>query len=161
MDILTLDELRELATPQDGWCVSIFMPAIEKGHQVRQNPIRYKNLLDQARDELARAGVEEEEINQLFSSAEGLLRDETFWLAQENSLAVLFSNDFYRYFQLPEPVDEQVIVNHRFYLKPMLPLLYSNEEFYVLAISQKHVRLLRATEFEVEEVDVPGLPKNM
>jgi hypothetical protein len=43
----------------------------------------------------------------------------------------------------------------------MLPLLYSNEEFYVLAISQKNVRLLKASEHEVAEVNVPGLPKNM
>jgi len=161
MDILTLDELRDLATPQEGWCVSIYMPAVEKGQQVRQNPIRYKNLLDQARDELARLDVEDAEIENLLRPAEDLLRDETFWQVQATSLAVLLSGDYFRYFQLPEQLQELVMVNHRFYLKPMLPLHYSNEEFYVLAISQKHVRLLRATEFEVEEVEVPGMPENM
>jgi hypothetical protein len=161
MHIFTLDDLRELANPREGWCVSIYMPAVIKGQQVRQNPIRYKNLLDQARDELARGGMEATEVESFFAPAEDLLRNEIFWQEQEKSLAVLISDDFFRYFQLPELIEEQVLVNRRFYLKPMLPLLYSNEEFYILALSQKQVRLLKATEFEVEEEEVSGLPKNM
>ena len=45
--------------------------------------------------------------------------------------------------------------------EPLLPLLQTDEAFFVLALSQKAVRLLKATQHEVAEVDVPHMPENM
>jgi Bacterial archaeo-eukaryotic release factor family 7 len=160
MEILTIDELRNLAALQPGWCVSIYFPTVEKGQQVRQNPIRLKNLLDQAQDELKSTGMEISQIKDFFAPAEDLLRDEPFWQHQQAGLAVFIARNFFRYYQIPVQADEIVVVNNHFYLKPLLPLLYGNDEFYILAISQNQVRLIKATEREAEQVDVPNLPKN-
>jgi Bacterial archaeo-eukaryotic release factor family 7 len=161
MEKLSIDELRSLASPQQDWCVSIYMPTVEKGQQVRQNPIRLKNLLDRAQDELKSIGIEAPHIEKLFRPAEELLRDEPFWQHQNVGLAVFLARNFFQYYQIPIQVDELVVVNDRFALKPLLPLLFGNDVFYILAISQNQVRLIKATEREVEQVHVPDLPKNL
>src|SRR5205807_7361157 len=58
-------------------------------------------------------------------------------------------------------LEERVIVGERFHLKPLLPLLYGNDLFYVLAISQKSVRLFAATHDAVSAVQLENVPKNV
>jgi len=47
------------------------------------------------------------------------------------------------------------MVSHHFHLKPLLPLLTNNGYFYILALSQNEVRLLKATHSSVKEVALP------
>ncbi len=46
------------------------------------------------------------------------------------------------------------VANH-FYVKPLIQALQSERVFYVLALSQKHIRLLQCTEDSSEEVELP------
>ncbi len=161
MDSFSIDALRELAGPKGFWCVSIYMPTIMKSQQIRQNPIRFKNLLDQVRDELANTGMDPGQLGAFFAPGDNLLREEFFWPRQDPGLAVFLTRDFFRYYPLPGNVEEQAVVSDRFYLKPLLPFIGHQEAFFILAISQKQVRLLKATEHEVEQVNVPDMPENM
>ena len=45
MDTLTRDDLKYLAETENGWHVSLFMPAYPAGADTAQNPIRFHNLL--------------------------------------------------------------------------------------------------------------------
>ncbi len=161
MDIFTKEELESLAGPHNGWCVSIYMPTIEAGQQTRQNHIRFKNLLDQAKDTLGQTGMEPDVISGFMDRADELQRDTTFWQHQEEGLAVFIGPDIFKYYRLPVEVEEQMIVSDRFYLKPLLPLLHDQRTFYILAVSQNQVRLLKASQYEVEEIDVPEMPKSL
>jgi hypothetical protein len=162
MAIFSWEDLNTLSGTHEGWCISIFMPTIEKSQQTRQNPIRFKNLLDEAEDMLRKAGLREPDIASITEELRVLLDDGPFWQEQEQGLAVFLGPDIFRTFSLPEPVEEQVVVNHRYYLKPLLPMLErGKEEFYILALSQNELRLLRATERMVEVVEVPDLPENI
>ena len=52
------------------------------------------------------------------------------------------------------------VANH-FYVKPLIPALQAERRFYVLALSLKHIRLLRCTEDSSEEVELPtSVPTN-
>jgi hypothetical protein len=53
------------------------------------------------------------------------------------------------------------VVNRRFQIKRLLPLLADSSPFYILALSQNDVRLFRASHFRIEQVEVAGLPANM
>lgn len=161
MNILSMDELQNLVSPHEGWCISIYMPTIGKSQQVRQNPIRYRNLLDRAGSLLREAGMEEPEIAELFEPLEALQNDDVLWQHQDKSLAVFCAKNFFQTYQLPMAVDETVLVNERFYVKPLIPLIHEEQIVYVLALSQKHTRLLKATEDQIEELEVPNLPENM
>ena len=56
MDTLTRDELRALMEVRDPLCVSIYMPTHRTG-DVQQDPIRLKNLVNQAQEKLVAAGA--------------------------------------------------------------------------------------------------------
>lgn len=161
MRVMTNEELQELIDQPRGDCISIYVPTVEKSQEVRQNPIRFKNLLDRVEDDLLEAGMEKPELHRLLRPAHDLLKDYMFWQEQDEGLAVFVSQNFFRTYKLPIPVEEQVIINDRFYLKPMLAMLYGEAEFYILALALKNVRMFKATQHSVEEVHPRDLPKDM
>ena len=58
-------------------------------------------------------------------------------------------------------LDETVVVNQRFQVKPLLPLIGVDDQYFVLALSQNRVRFLEGRQFGMREVKVDGLPKDM
>jgi hypothetical protein len=64
-------------------------------------------------------------------------------------------------YRLPVPFAEQVVVGSRFYIRPLLPLLSGDGTFYLLALSQNHVRLWRGNRYRMEEVRVEDVPQSL
>ena len=60
-----------------------------------------------------------------------------------------------RLFWLPRRQDEAVTVADNYFIRPLIPLLNRDKEFYILAVAQKNARLLRCTEFTSEEISLP------
>src|SRR5207245_40513 len=87
-----------------------------------------------------------------------LLDNVPFWLNVSKGLAAFLSPEKLRTYRLPITVDEQAVVGDHFHVTPLLPLLTNDGRFYVLAISQKNVRLLQGTRQTIQEVDLPGVP---
>src|SRR5512135_881423 len=164
MAILTTAELETLAKEQGEWCVSIFMPTHRKGVDTQQDPIRLKDLLRHAEARLIQNGVRGPEAGELLKAAFGLLDQQDFWQNQSDGLAIFVSPKVFRAYRLPYPFEELVMLNIRFYIKPLLPLLWGDGRFFVLALSQQQVRLLQGTRYSVDEVyldDIPNLPKSL
>jgi hypothetical protein len=74
---------------------------------------------------------------------------------------IFLSADTSRHYRLPVGFEELLVVAERFHIKPLLPLLSGDGRFYVLAISQNEVRLLQATRYSVDEVDLEGVPTSL
>ncbi len=160
MSLLSVDTLKELVEQAQGVCVSIYMPTYRAGAETQQNPIRFKNLIRQAESNLVDYAFSSTEANKFLEPALQLDQDD-FWQHQDEGLAIFIAEGFYRFFKLPFSVNELVVVADRFHLKPLMPLLTGDEEFYILALSQQRVRLLQASRYNVEEVEVAGLPESM
>jgi len=62
---------------------------------------------------------------------------------------------------MPQSFKELIVVTDRFHIKPLIPALASDAEFYILAISQKNVRLLKCSLQHAEEMDLEGVPENL
>jgi hypothetical protein len=161
MDLLSKEELTALAEQQTSLAVSIFMPTHRVGREVQQNPIRLKNLLAEARQKLIDRGLRSPEANQFLEPAQTLVEDNGFWQHQRDGLAIFVAPGLFRTHRLPLPFEEQVVVNNHFYLKPVLPLLKDEGYFYILALSQNEVRLLRGTPYSVIEVEVEDMPQSL
>ncbi len=81
--------------------------------------------------------------------------------APHGSLVILSSPDFHYKFTTEAPVQEIVVANDEFHLRSLLPLLNQKAEFYILALSQNHPRILHCTESESGEVAFPpDVPKD-
>jgi len=156
------DDLEILATAAEPPCVSIFLPTHRSaGREVRQDPIRLKNLIADAEAELTRLGWKRAAVDRCLEEVHGLLDDDEVWGHREDGLAVLAAPQVVRWYRVPLVLQERVVVGERFHLKPLLPLLYGNDLFYVLAISQKSVRLFAATHDAVSAVELENVPKNV
>jgi hypothetical protein len=161
MDSLTRSKLAELIDVEGEWCVSLYMPAMRAGMEVQQNTIRFRNLLRRAEESLQAVQVRVPDVERLLKPAVALLDDAGFWRDQEDGLAVFVGQGHFSAFRLPLRFEEMVVVNRRFYVKPLLPLFSGDGQFFVLALSQEHVRLLEGTRDSVVEVELPGVPTSL
>lgn len=156
---MSISNLRKLASQDDDRrCLSIYLPTERAGREVRQNPIRMKNLLREAESRLT-THSEGESGRAILTRLEDLHGDTEFWEKQSEGLAILASADGLEVARLPYRVPELVYVGRRFCVRPLVPALCDDSRFYVLALSQQHVRLLDCTRDRASEVelhDVPG-----
>ncbi len=159
MDILERDDLKTLVQQQTPGCicVSVYMPTYKPGSpDVQQNPLRYRKLLEQAEERLMGMGLKRGEAEKYLEPARKLLGDTQFWLNVSDGLAVFLSRDYFRYYRLPAQFPELLAVATRFQVKPLLPLTSADGLFYILALSQKTVRLLKCTRLSFNEVNIAG-----
>lgn len=164
MAILSKDQVQALAKENDRYCVSLYMPTHRAGADTQQDPIRLKELLRKAEQELIKLGIRAPEAKERLAPAAELLQMHDFWQFQSDGLALFISPNTLQHFRLPYRFDEYVNVNNRFFIKPLIPLLTGDGRFYVLALSQSKVRLLMGTRYSVDEVyldNIKGLPRNL
>lgn len=161
MDILKQTDLKELIDTSREWCVSIYMPTHRFGREQQQDPIRLKNLITQAQEKLLESGLRKPEVQELLRPAESLLDDEDYWQHQSDGLAVFLASDFTRIYRLPSRFDELMVIADNFQIKPLLPLLVENGQFYILALSLNEIRLFLGDRDTVNKVDLPDVPKSM
>ena len=161
MNAFSQDELQALMGKHQGSCISVFMPTFRTGQESQQNQIRFKNLLRTAEEKLLAGGLRPQEIKELLEPAQALPGNVPFWRRQSDGLALFLSADWFRCFRLPVAFDELVVVAERFHIKPLLPVLSGDGRFFILALSQKEVRLLEGTRQGVQERELETLPKSL
>lgn len=163
MSTVSRSELRGLMEQQGNPCISIFLPTHRKaGIEMQQDPLRLRNQLREAEHLLLARNIESTQIEALLEPIVALFAEKEIWQHPGDGLAILRSPELFRSYQLPFSCKEQVSIGNHFYLKPLLPLLTSNGRFYILALSQKEIRLLAATQTSVKEVDLPAsVPRSL
>lgn len=161
MNLLSTVGLRKLISEQERPCISIYMPTIRAGDETRQNPIRFKNLLNAAEERLIALGYRRPEAKALLEPAQELLVNELFWQHQSDGFAMFLSGDTTRHYRLPLEFEELLVVGDSFHIKPLLPLFTANGRFFILALSQQGVRLLEGTRFSFDELDLEEVPESL
>jgi hypothetical protein len=144
-----------------GWpCASIYLPTHPGGFEGQTGRIRLRNLLAQAEEQLVSRGIRPVESHEFLAAAHDLVGNEVFWRNQTAGLAVFVSPEATRSFYLPTPVAELAVVNSRFHVAPLLPLVDQATEFYIVAVSENRVRFLEADRWQASERALPDLPAN-
>ncbi|MEH2415569.1 baeRF7 domain-containing protein [Nostoc sp.] len=160
MQLISKEEIKTLIEQPKGNCVSIYMPTHPAGPEVRQNPIRFKNLVREAEARLIDAGLTQEDAIALLEKSQEIDTQE-FWEQIGQGLAIFISDNIFRYYSLPIDFQELVVVTDRFHIKPLLPILNGNGRFYILALSQQDVRFFEGTRYSVKELEVENLAKSL
>ncbi|MGD9729184.1 MAG: hypothetical protein AB7V39_22775 [Nitrospiraceae bacterium] len=161
MPTLSHEDLKSVIAAGQAPAVSIFLPTHRAGPDIQQDPIRLKNLVKQAERQLLADDSPAAGARELLAPVTKLLDDAAFWRHQGDGLAIFRSEDFFQVYRLPMKVQEFVSVSDRFYVKPLLPVLMNDARFYVLALSQKAVRLLECTRDQAQEVELPDVPQGV
>jgi hypothetical protein len=140
--------------------VSIFLPTHGPGAE-QQDPIRLRNLLREAERRLA-AGVRHSRSRELLAPGLELADDVAFWReAAAGGLALLLAGGGARQLRLPYAPRELVVVGDRFHVKPLLPLLWGDGRFYLLALSQRRVRLFEGDQDRLRELKLQDIPAGL
>ena len=160
MAILSTDELKALIETSQTPCISLYMPMQKAGPEVRQNPIRFKNLVREAEERLNEMRLNDEGTIEWFKQVHQLDTGE-FWENQDRGLVIFISPETFRYYSLPYEFQELVAVNHHFHIKPLLPLINNDGQFYILALSQNNVKFFEATRYSITEVELENIPKSL
>ncbi len=160
MALLSISELKTLVESPQPPCVSLYMPMQKAGPEVRQNPIRFKNLIREIEERLDAMGIRHTEAVDFLQPAKELDEIE-FWKNQAQGLAIFISSNFFRYYCLPIELPELVVVSYQFHLKPLLNLINDDGSFYILALSQKNVKFFQGTRYTFNQVEVENLPHSV
>ncbi|HZS32077.1 MAG TPA: hypothetical protein VFC42_01715 [Methylomirabilota bacterium] len=151
----------ELAALELRPALSLFMATHRAGPEIRQDPVRLKTLLRRAEDALERHGLTAADAARVVAPAHALVGDGVFWRHQEDGLAVFLAPSFVRVHRAARAFAERVTVAERFHVVQLLPLLDLERRFYVLALSQRDVRLIEATATSAVALDLGDLPRSV
>ena len=152
IDDITREDIERLAEQRGEHLISIYLPMETAGDATQQNPIRLKNALQEASRELEGRGLDSQAVASLLEPAFNLVPDHPFWQYQSDGLAIFLAPGEVESYRLPIPFEETLVLNDRFHVKPLLRLLTGDGRFYVLALSQDEVRLLRGSRYSVQEM---------
>ena len=141
--------------------VSITLPTHKKGEESKQDPIRFKNLIAKAVDELKKRGMKEAEAEEMVKPATDLLSQPRFWSHQDKGLVAYIAKDFFEYYQVPYSVEEKTYVNSHFLITPLLPMVSMDGTYSVLAVSRSNARLLHCTRNEVMDITPQEAPNSV
>ncbi|GIG40600.1 baeRF3 domain-containing protein [Cellulomonas phragmiteti] len=156
--MITTTDLTDLMTDAPDLGVSLFLPTHVRGAETRQDPIRLKNLVTQAREDLQAAGLDAGEAEQFLAPASELVGERPFWQEQGEGLALFLDGDGVVVHKLPVPVAEEVTVGAGYRVRPLLPALSADGAFDVLTLTSEECHLYGASRFALEEDDASDLP---
>lgn len=146
----------------DGPLLSLYLPTTLKVEERQKNEIRLKNLLKEARTRLEALGMAATDADALTRAVANASLDKTMWKEHGKGFAVFAGRGFLAHVALPFRVRELAVVNFRFHLKPLLEALSRRRRFWLLALSQKDVRLYVGDERRLSEAELgPDVPRRL
>lgn len=154
----TKQHLVTLIQSESGRCASILMPTERRGRKTAQNPIRFKNLLNEA---IERAQDSDDPSLKSLNALAALEQDYEFWQHQGDGLAIYVCDEFEQRFQLGHTVEEAVDVGNHFLVRPLASHACRALSARILAISWDSSRLFECDGREAVEVTDDNFPVAM
>lgn len=161
MDYLDQRQIKSLLENTAFPAVSIYMPTHRGGMGTKQDPIRLKNAIVEARQALVARGWSERRSDLFLEPCRALLDDGSFWQALADGLVIFRDENRMQYYRLPFAFEDLTVVAETFSIKPLIPFLNRSGEFYLLALSERQVRLFRGSGYGIQEMDIPGVPRSL
>ena len=148
-------DYKALAKVHEGPCISFYM---DRSPQAG----RAQNDLNRRKDQLRNAKASFQGTSMTVDQAERLLESNWHLAPAGNEGAAIFlSRDFAGCCRMKAPVVERLVIGSEFFVRPLLPLVPANDRFFVLALSQKHVRLFEGSRRGMEERHMQETPANL
>ena len=160
MNVISKEEFKEFANFRADGCVSIYIPTHASGMEVNEkhDTLIFKNNVHKAKSLLLSNGLDLKKVDSILEPAIDLIKDEDFWKSQSHGLAIFLTDGFFKFFKLPLPVKEEILVNSSFLVTPLLPVMERRHRFYLLALSKHACKFYEGDQFEMKKLEIEGLP---
>ena len=138
----------------EGPCVTLYLPLAPgtPNQTAKANELVWRELIHSIEPKAQEFVPAGRQLLEPLSDFDALLPEGT---PEGQSLAVFRSADLFRVAWLDERVASRAVIGPHFFVRPMLQGLSAGKTFYILALSQKNVRLLRCTMHSSEEIPFP------
>jgi hypothetical protein len=136
--------------------VTITLPTHRTSPDNRQDPIRVKNLVDQAANRLLKE-FNKRELAPLLDRLQQLTQTIDY-RSMLDGLALFVNRDFSRAVQLPFALPERVNVGDTFLTRDLIFAMNRTPRYWVLALSEKPTRLYEGTRDTLIEIQEAGFP---
>jgi hypothetical protein len=157
--MITRHDLKQLQSMVSVPALSILLPTYRNFPDNKKDPIRVKNLVDEAADRL-RQEFPNRAIEPLLMRLETLVADINFNHTLDG-LALFINHDFAKKFYLPFRVPERVIIDQTFATRDLVYGMHRSLRYWVFLLSQNATRLLAGTGETLEEVFDENFPMQM
>jgi hypothetical protein len=157
--MITRQDLKQLQALVKVPALSILLPTHRTSPDNKQDPIRVKNLVDQATERLT-AEFSNRELEPLLKRLETLV-SEIDYPHTLDGLALYVSHDFAKLYSLPFSIPARVVIDQTFATRDLVYGLHRQQRYWVLLLSQASTRLLAGTGETLEEVNDKNFPMQM
>lgn len=142
-------------------CLSLYLPTHRHHPDNKQDPIRFKNLVETLEESLLQQ-FSKDEIRPLLEPFLALESDRDFWNHTFDGLAVLGAKGIFRVYKLQRPVAELAVVADSFHSKPLMRILQSADRYHVLALNRNEIRLFEGNRDALDEIEpAQGVPRTI
>lgn len=151
-------EIEALARKREGPCVSLYLPIFHAPPESDQNPVRLREWIEEAADQLGAQGVNAEDTKKLLQPLSSLVTSPEKLLSRGKAFAFFTDADSAHSIELPYRAAFVCRVGNRFSIKPLLPLLQWNPTYTAVCLNRGEVRAFRGNRSGIEAIDVPDMP---
>jgi hypothetical protein len=149
-----------LAAEHRSPCISIYLES-GRAETAEQRLLRPQSMLQAAESRLHDFSMSLSEAKSLLSFALRPIAARPVPRPAPRGLGLFLSKDSTSYNYLREAVEDRVMVGHEFFVRPLLSLVPRDDRFFVLTLSQKHVKLYEGSTGGIEERALKGTPENV
>ena len=151
MHQITAHDLTTFLTSHDSPCISLYMPTHRFHPDNQQDPVRYRNLLQDMEKSLAQK-YPTREVRTLLEKFQAISRDESFWNHRTEGLAILSSPDSFQLFELQRPVETLLVVADSFHTKPLQRALQAADRYQILSLNRHEAKLYEGNRDALDQV---------
>ena len=157
--MITRQDLNYLQSLTQVPALSILLPTHRTFPDNKQDPIRVKNLVDEATERL-KAEFSARDLEPLLQRLATLVSEIDYPYALDG-LALFVSHDVAQLYYLPFTVPERVVIDQTFATRDLVYGMHRQLRYWVLLLSQASTRLLAGTGETLEEVQDGTFPMQM
>lgn len=138
-------------------CVSIYLPMDIKGKEQNRHLAQatLKSCIKEVATQLAEFQMPQAQIEAYVAPLEAMLTNVSLWRNPSEGLAIFMDQENgMEYYQIPLSFSTRTYVANHFYLLPLLPLYHNDGMYYLLELSQDHIKLFEGSLLNFKDVFV-------
>jgi Bacterial archaeo-eukaryotic release factor family 3 len=154
-------DYKALTKVREGPCISVYTNRSSDAEQAKNGLRRIKDALRGAAANFRNASMTVDDAERMLESNWKQIEQAESGRAGMQGVVIFLSGDFFACYGLPAPVAERVVVGNEFLVRPLLASWPTNDRFFVLALSQKRVKLFEGSRCSMDERHLRDAPENL
>ena len=161
MIVSSYADFASLLAEREPPCLSLYQPTHRQFPASRENPIRYRNLVDALHDSLGKSHSGAT-ATELIEPLQALQADRALWEHPRDGLAVFAARGFLSVYRVQRPVPELTIVAESFHVKPLVRIVQTTDAYQVLVLDREKIALYEGNRDVLDPVELaPDVPRTI